>query len=117
MKPEIKQKWVDALRSGVYQQTNGYLKRRDGFCCLGVLCDVVKDELNLEWQASDDIETFTEYIISNQASYLPIVVLNHCGINNVNPLVIYHGEPKFLAELNDSRISFDEIANIIEEQM
>lgn len=35
---DIKQKWVDALRSGEYKQGQGYLKTEDGgYCCLGVL--------------------------------------------------------------------------------
>jgi hypothetical protein len=33
-------KWVKALRSDEYKQTQGKLKGEGGFCCLGVLCDV-----------------------------------------------------------------------------
>ena len=48
MKPEIKDLWVKALRSGDYKQTQGILQRTErgrdgeavGFCCLGVLCDL-----------------------------------------------------------------------------
>lgn len=40
MDAQIKQKWVEALRSGEYEQTQKTLKYRDGFCCLGVLCDL-----------------------------------------------------------------------------
>lgn len=35
-----KAKWVKALRSGKYAQTQGELKNDDGFCCLGVLREV-----------------------------------------------------------------------------
>lgn len=46
LKPEVKEKWVAALRSGAYKQTNGCLRseRRDGtsYCCLGVLCEVLE---------------------------------------------------------------------------
>jgi len=45
MNEEIKAKWLDALRSGKYQQTTNVLRReRHGaasYCCLGVLCEVV----------------------------------------------------------------------------
>lgn len=43
MKPEIKTKWIDALRSGKYLQIKGALRSRDGLghCCLGVLCDLI----------------------------------------------------------------------------
>ena len=40
--PTIKTKWVAALRSGKYKQDTGRLRTADGFCCLGVLCDITK---------------------------------------------------------------------------
>lgn len=50
MKKEVADKWVAALRSGKYQQTQGYLRDSDGFCCLGVLCDIFAKDLETEWQ-------------------------------------------------------------------
>jgi hypothetical protein len=41
MDAELKRKWVEALRSGKYQQTRYRMRDRDKFCCLGVLCDLV----------------------------------------------------------------------------
>jgi hypothetical protein len=39
--PELKQRWLDALRSGKYKQGKGALRTgKDHFCCLGVLCDI-----------------------------------------------------------------------------
>lgn len=40
LNPEIKKKWVKALRSGKYNQCDGQLRQGDTFCCLGVLCDL-----------------------------------------------------------------------------
>lgn len=40
MNREIAIEWVSELRSGKYQQTTGYLQNENGFCCLGVLCDM-----------------------------------------------------------------------------
>ena len=40
MNPELKQKWVAALRSGDYEQARGALGDGTGYCCLGVLCDI-----------------------------------------------------------------------------
>ena len=42
MDTEIKQKWVEALRSGKYKQHHGSLfnQSRTAHCCLGVLRDV-----------------------------------------------------------------------------
>ena len=41
MDQTIKNKWVEALRSGTYKQAKNRLRTSKGFCCLGVLCDVV----------------------------------------------------------------------------
>lgn len=49
MKPDIKDKWVTALRSDKYKQGDGHLRFTaingvTTFCCLGVLCDVMGAE-------------------------------------------------------------------------
>ena len=54
MDPEVKARWVQALRSGKYHQGTSTLRsRRDHYparyCCLGVLCEVV----GVEWEAGD----------------------------------------------------------------
>ena len=33
--------WIKALESGDYNQSRGYLSTNTGFCCLGVLCEVL----------------------------------------------------------------------------
>lgn len=44
MHPEIRARWVAALRSGEYAQGRGSLRDGNQYCCLGVLCDLaVKD--------------------------------------------------------------------------
>jgi hypothetical protein len=44
MKPDIKQKWVNDLKSGEYKKGKGYLHKEDTYCCLGVLCDLYQKE-------------------------------------------------------------------------
>ena len=50
MNKRIKNKWVKALRSGEYDQTDGTLAEvnldtgKESFCCLGVLCDIHAQE-------------------------------------------------------------------------
>ena len=42
MNPEVKAKWVAALRSGEYEQGTEMLRPGENtYCCLGVLADVV----------------------------------------------------------------------------
>lgn len=44
-------KWVEALESGKYKQGRGQLNASEGFCCVGVLCDVVDPT---KWVDSED---------------------------------------------------------------
>src|ERR1043165_5081152 len=46
---DIKNAWIAALNSGKYTQTNGALRNSKGYCCLGVLCDVVAPS---KWETS-----------------------------------------------------------------
>ena len=53
---EEKKKWIEALESGDYIQTDGTLKGRDSsgvvkFCCLGVYCDVMGTPVKTESEA------------------------------------------------------------------
>jgi hypothetical protein len=47
MDKELKQKWLDALESGDYKQDTGRLKTLTGYCCLGVLCKVLGEEIDI----------------------------------------------------------------------
>lgn len=50
MNPEVKAKWIAALRSGEYKQGFYQLRQSDGrSCCLGVLCDLHAKETKGEW--------------------------------------------------------------------
>lgn len=40
MKADLKARWIEALRSGKYQQGEGNLKKDGRLCCLGVLREV-----------------------------------------------------------------------------
>jgi hypothetical protein len=113
MNPQIKQKWVDALRSGEYQQTQNYLRTDNGFCCLGVLCDLYGKENNVEWEPSTHSKN--AYMFQNMATGLPLSVMEWVGVEGYNPLV--NGGPFTLAELNDKGSTFNEIADVIEKQL
>lgn len=92
---ELKQRWVEALRSGRYQQGRGYLRKDGKYCCLGVLCDVVD---STGW----DGDTFNE-----RFSLLPYELKQRLNISNAV-------EDK-LTDMNDSGdYTFNEIADWIE---
>jgi hypothetical protein len=44
MNPEVKAKWVKALRSGEYRQIHGTFHKDGGYCALGVLCSLATKE-------------------------------------------------------------------------
>jgi len=113
MNPQIKQKWVDALRSGDYQQTKGRLHNEYGFCCLGVLCDLYGKENNVEWEPSTHYKN--AYMFQDTVAVLPLSVMEWVGVGEDNPPV--NGGPFTLAELNDRGFTFNEIADLIEEHL
>jgi len=62
MNPEIKAKWVAALRSKKYQQAKKALRKdvdgKSAFCCLGVLCEIYNQEVpeneKVDWVIDDE---------------------------------------------------------------
>lgn len=115
MKPEYRDKWVAALRSGEYVQGKGNLKLVGEtittpirHCCLGVLCELVKDEVQGEWR---DWHTHARpsFWISNDdhsETILPQTVLRLVGLDRE--------QCDELANLNDAGTTFEEIAGMIE---
>lgn len=79
MKKEIKKLWVEALRSGKYQQGRGELRCDDTFCCLGVLCDLHAKATGMAW------EDKCRYL--GQVGTLPDDVLDWSGLPDKNPLI------------------------------
>lgn len=117
MNPEIKAKWLEALRSGEYKQGKGALVEVKGderfYCCLGVLCDLAAKE-GVTREA--DGGTLGVGFMDRGAvehGILPLRVQEWAGLAGPNPVV--RGEA--LAVRNDQGESFDEIADVIEERL
>lgn len=113
MKPKIKAKWLEALRSGKYKQTKKVLKDSTGYCCLGVLCDIHRKTIKKKgWDKVLHSNNLKYY---NQIEILPENVLKWAGIEDENGKFKYkNGETEYLTNLNDNGKSFKQIANIIE---
>jgi hypothetical protein len=108
MNPKVKKMWVDALLSGKYQQTTGVLKDYDGYCCLGVLCDLHRKVTKKKgW---DDSCSITPAYLGEEAS-LPKQVMKWANIEDDAGA---YGSKKYLAKDNDNGKSFKEIAKIIQ---
>lgn len=128
MNPEIKAKWVAALRSGKYQQTEGTLNRplTGGFCCLGVLCDVYGKEKKKK--AFDEFGSFLlggkDHKESGTSQFLPGKVSRWAGFKN--SVLESQSDMEFsittplancLHHMNDEGYTFEEIANVIEQEL
>ena len=103
MDAELKAKWVKALRSGRYKQTEAMLQDNKGYCCLGVLCCA---------QGIDPLEGSNEPLYLGSESRLQTTQLREFARGGLSP-----SDCDLLAELNDSGASFDEIADYIEKNL
>ena len=106
MKEAIADKWVEALRSGEFEQTAGVLaiSTRTAHCCLGVLCEVaIKNGLELS-VAVPKLGHSTEF--DGCAVFLPDHVAEWAGLMRKGESV--------LSSMNDAGKTFAEIADRIE---
>ena len=131
MNPEVKQKWIDALRSDKYKQGSDNLRSVTGYCCLGVLCDLYSQEHNTQWEFRGNDETNLQHqdywYFGDQSEFLPESVMNWAELKTPNPNVRVDVEDNEdednwyyideLSNINDSGYSFNVIANLIEAQL
>lgn len=110
MNKELRDKWVVALRSGKYQQGTGYLRKGHGYCCLGVLCDVVDPT---RWEGATTVGYFyynpTDGHRNSDVAYLPeeIRALAQLPAGTESELTRMNDTP-------DENLSFAQIADWIE---
>ena len=120
MDREIKARWVAALRSGEYEQGRGSLRMGDAFCCLGVLCDIaVKDGVIGEPTIEEGEYAYGRFM---EKGVLPTEVEVWSGLHIDDPVVITDNSDSYplsesLSTLNDEGMSFEEIAEFIEDQL
>jgi hypothetical protein len=90
--------WVEALRSGKYEQVESKLTNGEGYCCLGVAC-LVAGKSNDNIMHDVNLTNFPE-------------VKSFFGLRD------NHGDYRenCLVDLNDDGTSFSDIADIIERE-
>ena len=123
MNQEIKQRWIQALRSGEYKQGQGALHNynENTFCCLGVLCDLHAKETNTSWVDYPEENWRSDYL-GNDIS-LPNKVIEWSGLEDHDPLINRKLSPLIhrtlsLAMYNDEKgYSFDQLADLIEKHL
>lgn len=123
MKPEIKQRWVEALRGGDYKQTfTGTLRHKEAFletdspctfCVLGVLCDLYVKEQQERGHETVSWESKLKGYIS-----LPLFVQSWAGLkgNDARDPRLYSGRTAMV--YNDIlRTPFPQLADLIEKNL
>lgn len=125
LKPEVAKKWVEALRSGDYRQTQNALQHTkdtdenpEGFCCLGVLCDVaVKEGLDIKVVPLNGGQVLYGSDEDARLGELPRSVMEWAGLTSSDPIVEVPDldyESESLSTLNDTyNYDFDMIADVI----
>jgi hypothetical protein len=139
---EIMREWVRRLRSGDYEQGQGFLSKDDTHCCLGVLCEIAVERGVIPpprvVTASDEVYPYASIPITStlpmdirpvkvfeDSAQMPSSnVYQWAGINPGRNIIIDNSLGMFmddgslyarkLAEMNDEGKSFAEIADVIE---
>lgn len=147
MNKEIKQLWIEALRNGEYEQGFGYLCQTNSlkpdfkysYCCLGVLMELYQkefptlmssklispDNIGCDFLVKNYSSNNNTYNDSNNSKLLSEDVMIWAGISKGSILNLYTTEGEksrnythSLVTINDNmRKSFNEIADLIEEQL
>jgi hypothetical protein len=126
MNQEVKAQWLDALRSGEYQQGKFGLTRKcaDGtvrHCCLGVLCDLAVREGVAAAQLG--LDGATTYVNPNDVRDYDDVVLPACvtawaGLNDDGEGCDPKVDDRNLSYWNDCLAAdFNDIADMIQEHL
>ncbi len=119
MNPIVKEKWIKALRSKVYETGSGRLRRHslyyeDKFCVIGVLCDLYAQVGPERWQWS---LSAGGYSFDGESENVPVAVQKWANLTEI-PMVTISESKVPLTLLNDEEeLSFEELANLIEEQL
>lgn len=113
-------KWVKALRSGEYNQNKGKLQNEDGFCCLGVACDLfipkVKQDIDRGYIYGDfpkDQPNAPVWLKTINGDFRELTGVRLSELNDESEATIWEedGYPTFKWK---KRLTFDELADLLE---
>jgi hypothetical protein len=106
-----KTNWITVLRNGTYAQGGSLLRDiYNNYSSLGVLCDLLLADLNATW-TPDYVHGYYIYTVDNKIGIcdIPFELENTNFSNNQ-----INNSPILVSVLNDSRISFQQVADILE---
>lgn len=111
----LQKKWIEALRSGKYEQGQNWLRIDNCYCCLGVAAEFV---LGITPKGNGSSTERTVYLYNNESFELEKKDFEKLGL--VDEIGSFKepfrdGKEYFtLAALNDNFWTFEEIADYIE---
>ena len=131
----LRERWIEALRSGKYEQTQNNLRDVNGYCCLGVLCDVIIKETEPEqgWELDEDKNTYSLFdihygglptpyqqmmgLITDEGEIELNLIKNESTAIRLKEYEAGTSRRVILTVLNDSgKWSFEDIADLIENE-
>lgn len=120
MNQQVKEKWLGALRSGHFNQCNGQLHRvredeDPSFCCLGVLCDLYRQETGKGLWVGEVFYVVIPGWNDIDECFLPLAVQKWAGLDEPDPSFVEDDGDITLSFLNDNGRSFNDIADVIEQ--
>ena len=113
MNKRFAEKWAKALESGKYKQTRGRLYNGEGYCCLGVVCDL----LGAKFKKNDS----ELWVVGRTQEYavLPPSIKKKLNMKTANGVIKgfenSDGDEESLVSFNDHGKTFPQIAKIIRE--
>lgn len=110
---DFKKRWLEALRSGQYEQGKNFLQDKDKYCCLGVACRINHPNFNF-----DKIGLVAQYDSANDGfTFEDITIPDILKGSYDRKDKDYSPTVKNLVDMNDSGITFNEIAEWIERNL
>ena len=126
MPQAVKERWINALRSGKYKQGQGsLLDEAGGYCCLGVLVKELEGELHklkdgddVRYERMPSMEFLAKHGIEPSRH---VTFLDFDDVKYADPIcfeIVTDDMDATLPKLNDDwHYNFVEISNIIEDQV
>jgi len=118
-----RKEWVAALRSGRYPQTSNALRDVDGYCCLGVACEISGLGSWNSYESSSFVFVPHDDADGAQMAIMPPAVMEYYGVDDGRVPVSYprrysgYVDGYVLSDMNDLGMTFAQIADIIEREM
>lgn len=110
-------KWIDELKSGRYNQCEGFLKTKNGkntsYCCLGVACETFKRRCHLKQVIEESHVEFVNSEGGSYDSYLPYDIQDILRIDDSGHRTV--GAPFGYYRFGDGKVEFmEEISHHLE---